>query len=72
MIRVRIERVVVDGLPHLDEVALRRDLERELALAVGSLETFHEPRRAGVVTRTENEAELAVDLAQSLRGVLGS
>jgi hypothetical protein len=71
MIRLRIERIVVEGLPHLSEAALREHLERELVSALSGIRGL--PRRLGQpppVEAAATERGFAVSLSASLKAVL--
>lgn len=71
MIRVVIDRVVIDGLPGLREADVRRHLEREIARTLADLHTVDShPGRPSPVTVTQDSKALARSVAYSLREVL--
>lgn len=71
MTRIRIERIVVEGLPHLSAALLRAHLERELASALSAVRGVPgRPGRPSPVRATATEREFAAALSASLREVL--
>jgi len=74
--RVTIDRIVVEGVPGLREADVRRHLERELARAIADLDLDLDqggqtPNRALPVTQTSDARRFAIEVAASVREVLG-